>query len=110
MTVHRTEFDPAAYGPVVRDIVVRREGTSVTLAQAPGLPQLAFRTFPEAERVARGFAAAHGVDVWSAVGTQWILVAVHRLHGEAHESSRTPAAHAGARAPVAARRNAATRV
>lgn len=97
MTVHRAELDPAADGPIVRDIVVRREGTTVTLAQAPGLPQLVFRTLPEAVRVASAFAAAHGVDVWCAVGARWSLVATHRLHGEAQQMPRAPAVHAGAR-------------
>lgn len=83
MTVHGAGPAVPFGEPVTRDIVLRRDGTSVTLAQAPGLPQLVYRSFAEAVQVANAFAAAHDVDVWCADGRRWSLVATHRSRGAA---------------------------
>lgn len=82
MTTHGTGPVIPTAGPIASDIVLGRDGTSVTLAQAPGLPQIVFRSFSEAVRCASAFAAAHDVDVWCAVGRRhWSLVATYRPRG-----------------------------
>lgn len=79
-TLNEWRGDLIVPGPVAKDVVLRRDGAGVSLAQVPGLPQMQCQTFAAAVRLATAFAAVHSVDVWCAVGRHWSLVATYREH------------------------------
>jgi hypothetical protein len=63
------------------DLVVARESRAVvvyTLCQVPGVVQVSTAARDEAIRLARGFAQAHGLDVWYAEDGGYRLLEVYR--------------------------------